>query len=133
MSAASFNEIKASGDLTCIQIDEDTAALLELFCEGNYAVISMSILGGKERSSCRLQREPSELVDKHEDYEQDVVLFIVHFNGPRSIGMEMPCWHPTGLAVKPSDASERTSDHNGPTTKYNHVRKVFESVVPKTF
>jgi hypothetical protein len=115
--------------LTSIQINEDTAELLELFREVNYTVTSVKILRDRRRGWYRLQRELSKFVEKYEDYPNDDVLFLVHYNGHGSIRNKKSYWHPTGFAAKPSDPSDRASEQNGPTIEYDDVRKIFDSVV----
>lgn len=111
------------------EVDEDTAALLELFREINYTVTSVSILRDRRRGWHRLQRDLSKFVDKYEDYPNDDVLFLIHYNGHGSIRNKKSFWHPTGFAARPSDPSDRASEQNGPTIEYDDVRKIFDSVV----
>ena len=48
----------------------------------------------------------SKFVEKYEDYENDDVLFLVHYNGHGSIRNRKSYWHPTGFAARRSDASD---------------------------
>jgi hypothetical protein len=92
-------------------------------------VTSVSILRDRRKGWIRLQRELSKFVEKYEDYENDDILFLVHYNGHGSIRNRKSYWHPTGFAAKRSDPSDPFSDQNGPTIEYDDVRKIFDSVI----
>lgn len=76
------------------ELDEDTKLLVELFTELNYAVTSVSILINPRKAWVRLQRQLSKFLEKYEDYEDDDVLFIIHYNGHSSIRNRRSYWHP---------------------------------------
>lgn len=81
------------------------------------------------KSWYHLQKQLSNFVDKYEDYENDDVLFLIHYNGHGSIRGRKSYWHPTAFAARRSDPYDPLSEKIGPTIEYDDVRKIFDSVI----